>query len=267
MDFDFAQNAVVPSLDKVPEQFRALYVEDPAQKGTFKLMSDDGAVKGAVEAIVGLNKALKAARLEAQGLKGKAVDLSALSEYGKSVDEISAGVKTKLEELQGQVAAGKGAKLDLEKIKQELAAGHAKETEAKVNQVKSLQAQLETILVDNALRTALGDQAIDPDLVMPVAKKYLRAIQDEGKFKAVVVDEDGSQRFSGATGQPMTINELVADLKRNTKYTPLFKSEAGRGSGSNPGGASSRINTSGNQSKSSLDKIKQGLDEHGFGRK
>ena len=262
MDFDFGENASVLSLDKVPEQFRPLYTMDTAA-GVFKLAADDPKVKGAVEAIVGAFKALKAERKVSSDLKTRAVDLTVLADYGKAPEEIAAGVRAKLDELQSQIAAGKGAKLDLDKIKQDLAAAHAKETDAKVKQIGGLQAQLESILVDNALRSSIGDQSVDADLLLPFAKNFVKTINEDGRFNAVVVDADGSRRYSGATGQPMTVTELIADMKRNPKYAPLFKSESPKGSGSLPGAAGGRQRATEGK-VSSLEKIKAGLEKAGL---
>lgn len=236
MEFDFSANVQVPDISKIPEQFRPLYAKDE-ESGAFKLRSEDSAVKGAVEAITGLNKALKSERALTADLKKKQVDLAPLGDYGKSVDEIAAGVRAKLEELQGQIAGAGKAKLDLEKIKADLAAAHAKDVGVKDTTIKSLQEQLRSILIDQQIRGALGDKAVSVELALPHVSSRVQAVQEDGQFKVFVVDKDGSRRYSGMTGQPMTINELVEEMRASESYQPLFKSVAPKGSGTPPAGA------------------------------
>jgi hypothetical protein len=263
MAFDFETNAVVKDINIVPDQFRPLFAEDPAEKGVFKLRSDDSAVKGAVEAIVGLNKALRAERKISTDLKGRAVDLSPLTEFGTSPEEIKSGIQAKIDEFQEQLAKGKDAKLDLEKIKADIKAAHAKDLGTKDGTIKNLTTQLESILIDNALRSAIGDQSVDADLVLPFAKAFMRTSQEDGRFRAVVVDAEGSQRVNGATAQPMSPAELIADMKRNPKYAPLFKSEVPRGGGTPPGSTGARIPPAGTK-LSSIDRISAGLRKAGI---
>lgn len=99
MDWDFAQNTEVASLDKVPQDFRALYVQDGDK---FKLGSDHAGVKSAVSAIQGLNTALRASRAEAKAHKDKIIDLAPLADYGTDPATILEGFQTKLKD------AGKG---------------------------------------------------------------------------------------------------------------------------------------------------------------
>lgn len=259
MSLEFFDTATLPSLDKVPDQFKPLFAKDEAT-GTFKI-ADDPKVKGAVEAIVGLNRSLKAARAEAQGLKGKAVDLAALSDYGASVEEIAAGVKAKVEELTGQLAEKGKVKIDLDKMKSELAAAHTKEKAGLETRIKSLTDQLTVILVDNAIRQAIGDQAIDPDLLIPFVRKHVATVEDGGMFRVHVIDEQGNQRINGGTGQDMSIPELVKDMKAATKYAPLFKSEAPRGGGAPPGGSTGRVQRDSGSTLSPTEKIKRALDK------
>lgn len=258
MEFEFV--AALPDLAKVPAQFTSFYSEDKSAGG-FKLRGDDPTVKGSVEAIAGLQKALKASRLEANGLKGKTVDLTALSAYGNSVEEIAAGVKAKLDGLQEQIAGSGKARLDLEQVKKDLGAAHAKEIEGKTKTVESLTKQLREVLVSNAIRQALGDQAIDPDLAIPFVERQVAAVMgDDGRYQVYVVNDTGAQRTNGATAQAMTIPELVAEMRGSAKYAPLFKASEKKGSGAQPGGSSGAARpAAGTNRLSATDKIARGL--------
>lgn len=257
--FDFANNKVVKALDTVPEEFRALYKELEGEDGGFGLKDDD-TTKGAVSAIIGLGTALKASRAEAKANKGSKVDLSPLAEYGEGIEEIAAGFKTKMEELQGQIKGGKDATINLEKIKKDLAAGHATEMEVQNKRAKALSSQLYNILVQREALEAMGDSVINPKLAMPFIENQLQTIEEDGKFRVVVVDEAGDRRFSGVTGNEMTIKELVKDMRTQDDFAPLFKSEVKSGSHAKPG-VSAGVPTRRPEGRelSSVEKIAAGL--------
>lgn len=252
MEFEFSDSTVVKDLQTVPEQFRGMYAEDKAT-GTFRLRSDDPGVKGAVEALVSQRKALQQERAAVRDLKAKVVDLSPLSDFGKTPEEIATGIKTKIEELQGK-------KFDLEKARADIAKGYTTEIAKRDLQVTTLRNQLETILVDNAIRQAVGDKAPNPDLVLPFAKERVRVIEDEGRLEVRVVDDTGTQRFSGITAKPLSIAEYIAEMKANAKFAQLFKSEVKGGSGAAPGGGGRVVAGVADPSKrSATQKIADGL--------
>lgn len=228
MDFEFT---AVDSIDKVPEQFRSIYKQD--DDGKFIV---DDTYKGIVEAVTGLNRALKAARAEAKAKTP--VDLSPLAEYGKTPEEIKANITAKLKELQDELAKGGEAKLNLDKIRQELAEAHAKELEKANKRNEALQNQLYSLLVENAATAAVVELKGIPELLLPFIKQQVKVVEEEGQFNVYVVDSSGDRRYSGVTGQPMTIKELVAEMKANEKFGRLFESEAPVGGGMPPRGGS-----------------------------
>lgn len=255
MEFDFQENAVVKAEDfaagKVPEQFKALYAEDAATK-TFKLKAEDPAVKGSVEAIVGFNKALKAERAVTKDLRARTVDLAPLKDFGATPEEIAANIQAKMDDLQGK-------KFDVEKVKQDIAKGYVGEIQKRDTQVGVLRKQLETIMVDEAIRRSLGDKAVDPDLVLPFVKNNVKVIDDNGNLAVRVVDDSGNQRFSGVTAGPLSINEYIEEMKGGQKYAPLFKAPSKSGSGASPSATATR--TPADQRKlSAMEKISRGLD-------
>ena len=258
MEFNFAENTSVDSIDKIPTDFRGLYVE---QDGKHVLRSDDDGVKSAVAAITGLNRSLVAARAEAKANKGKAVDLSTL---GESPEAILEAFTAKLTETK-KAASGKGAE-DLErqvaKAKEELAKAHATEMQSRDARIQALTGQLHSLLVIGEATKALAEaNALDADLLMPFVQKQLKVNEEDGKFTVSVMDDAGDPRYSGVTGSPMSIKELVAEMKGADKYKPLFKSEAPAGGGMQTGHRPSQQVRQGQQQgdMSATDKIAAGL--------
>lgn len=249
MDFEFQE---VESLDVVPEQFRGLYAE---ADGKFRL---NETYKGVAEAVTGLNRSLKASRAEAKALKGSKVDLSALADFGDSPEAIAQAVQDRIKELEGQLANGDKAKLNLDKVKEDLAKAHSKDLEKVTKRSEALQTQLYGLLVENAATTAIAELKGIPELLMPFVKTQVNVVEEEGEFRVFVVDAQGDRRYSGVTGQPMSIKELVSEMKANEKFGRLFESEAPQGGGTPPGGAR-RPSQQPAGERSSVDKIAAGL--------
>lgn len=264
MEFNFAQNTVVDDINKVPNDFRGLYQKDEAD-GKYKLRSEDAGVKSAISAITGLNSALVQVRGELVTAKGKAVDISSLSEYGDSPEAVLEAFNNKITELgkgkKGVNVAEEVAKA-VKSVKDALGKTHGEELVKHVNKSKALTGQLYSLLVTNAATNALVEaKALNPKLVMPFIKEQVQVSEEDGKFKVNVVNSDSKDiRFSGVTGDPMSIKELVAEMKTNEQYMPLFQSDSHSGAGGDPHktGRKRTVGT-GTEEKNSTDKISSGL--------
>lgn len=245
MEFAFSEQ---DSLDKVPEAFRGFYAPEPTVDGKYIVAEN---LAPAAQAIVGLNKALKAARNDA---KTKAVDLTPLQEFGSTPAEIKEAIDNKINELMSQ---DENAKVNIEKIKQDLAKGYAQESEKTKTRAEALQNQLYEMLVKNEAVTAIAEAKGVPELLMPFISGQVKVTEEDGKFQACVVDSAGDIRYSGVTGQPMSIRELVAELKSNEKFGRAFESEAPKGGGMNP--TSGKPTNTPKGDITATDKISQGL--------
>ena len=258
MDFSFADNKEVQSLEKVPTDFQGLYKQDGEK---YVLDTENASTKSAVSAITRLNEALKASRAEAKSFKGQKVDLSSLLEFGTSPEEILAGFKSKTEELEGKLAGNDEAKLNLDKIREDLAKAHVKDMEGLKIKNDTLGSQLNKVMVESVAKSAVNEAKGDVDLLMPFVTTQVRNVEENGEFKVFVVDPQGDKRYSGVTGEPMNIVELVAEMKGSEKYAKLFTSEQKSGGGMPPGASNKSLGTQKpNQAElSPTDKISQGL--------
>ncbi len=259
MDFEFGE---VEALETVPENFRGLYQEGEGDKvGKFVVGPTH---TGTVSAILGLTKSLVTSR--ANEKRGKAPDLSGLSDYGTTVDEIKTGVDAKLKELTDELAKGDKAKLNLDKVRQDLATAHAADLEKANTRGQALQTQLYKMLVQNSATTAVIEAEGLPELLMPFIENQVKVVEEDGEFKVFVVDPAGDRRYSGVTGQPMTIKELVAEMKGAEKYGRLFKSEHQQGGGGMPPGGGHRPPPKPGTVLTANQKIAAGLKKQQYGR-
>jgi len=257
MEFQFIPE--VASLDAVPQDFQGLYSE--GEGGKYVLRTDDDGVKSAVSAITGLSKALKVARAEAQGWKGKSVDLSALAEYGDTPESILEGFQNTLAEATKGKKTQEDFQRQVEKIKSDLGSEYAQKIEAEQKRAEALKNQLHSILVTGEARSALAEAgAIDTDLALPFLTQQVKVSEEDGKFQVMVVDHAGDPRYSGVTGAPMSVKELVAEMKGQEKFGPLFKSDQRSGGGTKPDvGRRQTQAPRGGDDLSSTGKIAQGL--------
>jgi len=263
--FEFAKNTELDNLDSVPENFRVFYKEREGGEG-YALDSENPVVSTAVASIAGLGKSLKAARSDADRYRKDRTDLSALSEYGDSPESIKSAVDAKLGELQEQLQNGESAKIDLEKIKEDLAKSHNREVTKKEQVIEGLKGQLYAHLVTSEATTAIAAQKGVSELLMPFVKERVKVVEEEGQLRVFVVDGEGNRRYSGATGEAMTIPELVSEMKGNEQYGRLFESEAPSGTSAVPPSPSGRRVATPKQELSSVDKISAGLRQGQFVR-
>jgi hypothetical protein len=228
MDFDFPP--VVADIATVPSQFAPLY--EKTDNG-FKI-SDDPKVKGAVEAIHGYAKAVKAARSDADAIRKTKIDLTPLKEYGEDPATIATSISERIQKLQDEV--GKAAKADVEALRKDLTGHHLKEKESLLQKQNRLREQLCSVFVENTARSAIADLKGDAALLMPFVKERVRVTDNpDGSIAVQVVDETGNRRYNSASND-MTIPELVAEMKTSKTFARLFDSEAPRGGGMPPNG-------------------------------
>ncbi len=256
MDFDFAP---VEDLTKVPDQFRPLYSDQAGEDGKFALAEAFGPTADVVK---GLAKNLRDMRA---GLKDKRIDLTPLAEYGSNPQEIKDRVAVLLEEA--ATAKPGDIQKQLESAKASITAAHAKELEKANKRGEALQGQLYSLLVENAATAAVAEAKGVPELLLPFIKNQVKVAEQDGEFKVFVVDPSGDPRY-GATGSPMTIKELVAEMKAQEKFGRLFESEAGGGGGGTPPGSGRRPAPQQREGepRSSIDKIAAGLRKRAGGR-
>lgn len=244
MEFNFEQNQTVDSLDKVPEDFRPFYAE---ADGKFKL---DDKFKKASTAIDGLNKTTKTLR---SGTK----DLTTLVEKYKALGDSPEAIQQKIEEL--NTALSSKEKINPEKIKEEITKQFKGQLDEKDAKIGKKDKAIHKYLVTSQATTAIAEAKGVPELLLPHIERQVKVVEEGDDYKVVVVDAAGDTRY-GAAGQPLTIAELVTNMKGDKVYGRAFEAESNGGGGSNAGGAQRKVQTQQKeQPKSSLDKISAGL--------
>lgn len=209
--------AFVASLDEVPENLRELYVEQ--EDGRFKIDADD------VEDVKGLKSALEKERKEAKSLRAQA-------EKFKGVDpEKYAELTAQAEAAERKTLENKG---QYDAIVTQLKAKHTEELDKAKADQKALFGEIErrAIEVDavQAIQKLKG-RPNAPKLMLPHIKAQARVRQVDGKFVTEVLGEDGQPRIADGTGAPMTVEQLVAEMRKSDDFSGLFEGDGKSGGG------------------------------------
>lgn len=244
MEFDFEKNAVVESIDTVPEQYRGLYTEATEGDNKGKFIVADHA-KGIVSSYIGVNQSLNKAR----GDKKTASDESAgrrlaLNAFGELVSDLGLEpgeegdladvLKDHITDLTDKVKGGKQIKIDLDKVKKEYQAKQDEAIGAKDAEITELRGDLHATKVSDVATAAITAAKGSVELLKPIVERACKVIKEEGRYVVRVVDSQGDFRSDGSGGW-MGVKELVAELKSSENYARAFDSETPSGSGSKPG--------------------------------
>lgn len=244
------------AFNTIPENLRGIYQPVAGKEGSYSIPE---ALRPVADAITGLFQANGNIRKENKELAKKGqIDLSGLADFGEDLPTITEAVKNRIAELETAAAAGKDGKLNVDKVRQEMKAAMDKAVADERKVQDALRGTVHKYLVTSGASEALAAENGLVELAMPFVERQIKVVEQDGEFKAVVVDADGDPRISGGTGQPMTIKELVREMKGQEKFAPLFKSEAKGGGGALPGKTGAKPAPT-KADASPMDKIKAGL--------
>lgn len=253
--FEFVKT--VEKLEIVPKDFRGLYAVGDDEK--FHLRTDDPGITSAVSAIMGYQKALGSERSNNADLKKKQVDLGPLAEYGDDPTGIAESITAKLAEMGKGKKSAEDVQAAVKSAVEEASRKHTGEKEAWGTREGVLLGTLRGQLVTSEARAALAEAgAVKADLVLPFIEKQVTVVEENGQFFAQVLAEDGkTPRFNGTGAAPMSVRDLVTEMKEQEEYGPLFKSDKLSGGGTKP--TNGRPMQSNTGDLSPTQKISQGL--------
>ncbi len=259
-----ALKLTVNSIDEIEEPLRALYTE---KDGKYSLALED------YEDPVTLKKAIVTERETASKLAAKTKELDkkvkGWEQLGKSPDEIKemieAANKAEEEKLN---RAGEWTKLKDQmnaKHQEELKAVAAK-VDAKDQQIVSMRKSLERHLVDAQATAAIATHKGVPDLLLPHVQKHVKVIEDGDNYFVRVVDAKGDPRVNGK-GDPLSIEDLVNEMKSTDIFGRAFEGSGQSGSGMRPNAGNGGRPVGGPSKRSEFKSEKERsafIDEHGL---
>lgn len=212
-----ALNLVVDKLDEIAEPLRGLYVE---KDGKFQL---DVADLPQPEDTSGLKTALQKERKAREALEKQ---VKGWQKLGKTEAEIE-----ELLEAQTQAEAERAAKAgEWDKLRAQMNEKHATELKAKDEKLSTVESRLRAEIVDKAAVAAIAAAKGVPELLLPHVQRHVKV--DEN-YNVQVVDAKGDPRVNGK-GEPLTISDLVDEMKQTEIFGRAFEGSGHSGSGTRP---------------------------------
>ena len=234
--------AVVSSLDDVPESIREHYEEDPSGDGF--ILKVDGHFADAS----GLKKVNTSLKAEVAKLKRR---LAKFADVGDP-DDVAA-MRERLAELEEASATGAG---DWERAKAQLTDRHNREQAKSAERVRALESRLERVLKhDAALQAVTAANGIPEALLHHVVDHIELVEDDEGELVARARGLDGTE--------VETIGALVQQMRESQKYDWGFKPNGATGGGAAGRRASSAGVAAGKRSGMSVADKAAFISEHG----
>lgn len=213
--------AVVESLDEIPEIARDEYRQDADGK-RFVRDAVAGAGEGG-EDLGALKRALE--REKAEGRKWRRV-----ADERRDIDpEEYKTLKAEKEEREHAKALEKG---QFEKLLSQKDEVYRREKETLEAERQSALAAVQEYVVDAQANAAIATLKGRPKLLLPLVRAQLKAIKGEdGKYRVAVLDSDGEERRNPKTNEPMTVAELVAEMKADPEFGGAFEASGATGGG------------------------------------
>ncbi len=209
----------------------AFDITDPDTK-----LAIDTAIKTATEA------AQKVASSAEAGLAAKNSELLEKLAKGKLTEEEQKQLETDRLELdefrKTQISAEEERALkagEFDKLKEQIVKKHGTEIETEKGISAKLKAALEVKLIDAEAILAISAAKGSTTILLPHVKAQLKVVEQDGVFVARVVDSAGAIRIGDDKGTPMSIDQLVAEMKANDTFAPVFEGTGASGGGANGG--------------------------------
>jgi hypothetical protein len=215
------------SLEDLHEDLHDLYKKQ--DDGSFNLIPPEGFINADdVEDTAGLKSALNKTRDEKRELARKL----------KSTAEKFAGIDLdEFEKLKGQETDAATAKLEAagewDKIKDQMITANDEVVAGKNKEIARLTGQLERVQVDSKVVEAISKAGGNVELLKPHVRQRLQLNTDD--FSTTVLDSDMKTPKVDGDGNPVTIDDLISEMRKSETYAGAFKASDQSGSGSEPG--------------------------------
>jgi hypothetical protein len=214
-------------------------------------LADDGSYRLEVSPSGGFEfadtRGLKAALQNERAERGKAAaGLKSLTETVGDLDVAAARAalekvaemkdwdpEKKLAEAKAQFEGQLTSKFDNER--KALTTKHAEEIKARDAAMTAALGQLQSELIASAAVSAISAAGGSVELLLPIVEKTTRMkAGEDGRYHAEVVDQSGTPRLSPKSGStaPMSVAELVEELRGDEKFARAFDGSGAKGSGS-----------------------------------
>ena len=220
--------AVVEKIEDAPETVRSFYKAREDGKFVLAVEESDGY---ALENISGLKSALGKERstreqLERDVVRFKDIDPDKAREALEKWAEFQA--------IDPAKEADKIANTKFEAARDQLVKSHEAALKPVTDRNAKLEAAVDGLTRKQTATLAIAEAKGAVELLLPHVLKHTKVKEtDDGEFETEVVDAAGALRFN-AKGEPMTVRELVAEMRGSEAFARAFDGDGQSGSGKQP---------------------------------
>jgi len=174
-----------------------------------------------------------------QSLKSVQDSLNEHSKKYEGIDpEVARSALSKIDEIKnwdGETKVKKAVEVAEQKLQakmNELVKTHSTKVEELEDELANSQSQLQDAIVTSRIIEAIHKEGGSVDLLIPHVRKNVNMIKDNnGKWKPEVINDDGNPRIGDSQGNPMTITQLVQEMKSKDVFAAAFTGASSTGSG------------------------------------
>jgi len=134
-------------------------------------------------------------------------------------------------------------KEQIEAVKASIIEAHGKEKAGLEERLVKLTKSLEEAMIVSVSSQELAEQKSSVRLLMPHVKQQTRLREADGKFVVEVLGPDGNPRLIGSDGHPMSIGELIGEMKTQNDFASAFEGTGSTGSGANQSTNTNKVNS------------------------
>ena len=234
-----ALKAILENLDSVEEGVKPLYVQKDG-----KYVLDVEASEGFELANVG---ALQSALSSERSIRGSVE--KELKKFGSNWDEKEKKWVHTIDPTKAKQAlekydqfksfdpnkeADKIADAKVTAAKEGLIAQYSSEIETRDGRIGLLTTTVEDLLITQTARADIIAAKGSPELLLPHIAKMTRVSEKDGKFLVEVLDKEGNVRIGDTKGNPMTIAQLVEEMRGSDVFGRAFEGDGTTGTGKAP---------------------------------
>lgn len=180
-----------------------------------------------------------------QGLKGKNTEL--LSELKRTKGKLKTLPEdfdpdewTALREAQAHAEEEKAKEAGRwDELRMQLTEKHNAQLADREKRESDLLRELQNTLIGTATLDAITKHRGNPQLLRPHVESQIKMVEEEGRFVTRVIDLQTKTERLADDGKPLTVAQLVEEMRHDETYAPLFEGSRAAGSGAGGSGGAS----------------------------
>ena len=225
-EFDFQPEIEATNVDRIPAEYKPFYVE---KDGAFRM--DDRLAKKLDTG--NLKKAIESERRQREAMEKQ---INQWKSTGKTPEEITSLIEAskKSDEERAQKEEQDAARAgQWESLRKQMNDKHQNDLKAKDEVINKRTSMFHQWMVNALAGQAISAAKGEPELLLPIVSKNVKVAEENEQFHVRVVDDEGNVRVNGK-GEPLTISDLVSEMRGSEKLGRAFEASDRRGSGMPP---------------------------------